>query len=136
MTQWSSCRCTNSKSKTANDASVVRELQREYRVIGHRKFILSLINDRPGIKISDMKREFSVRNRRLTWRRLIHHISVLHYLNHITLVANGNQQLLDLIVNYHIIDFARAKRPSPSKIAAIRKIKCFPKIKDDKITSH
>jgi predicted transcriptional regulator len=103
-------------------------LAKAYRVIGHRRFILHLIRDKPGIEIGELKKELNVRNRKLTWRRLVYHLSVLHFLELITISVDANQkQLVDLIVKYYAVDFARAKRPSNRQIEAIKKIRCFPK---------
>ena len=96
--------------------------------MGHRRRILHLIRDNPGIQIGEVKREFNIRNLKLTWRRLVYHVSVLHFLGLITISAEENQnQLVDLIVKYHSTDFARAKRPSNRQIEAMKKIRCFPK---------
>lgn len=98
-----------------------------YRIIGHRRFILKTIRDKSGIEIGDIKRKFTVKNRRITWRRLIHHLSVLQFLGLITITVDEDQKhLMDLIVEFHTVDFSSAKRPPSKKIDAIKKIHCFP----------
>lgn len=111
---------------------MVSVLTKTYRVIGHRKYLLNLIKDKPGIQIGEIKKEFNSRNRKITWRRLIYHVSVLHCLDLITINADENQkQLVDLIIEHHSTDLASAKRPSNRQIEAIKNIRCFPQMEKD-----
>jgi hypothetical protein len=98
-----------------------------FRVIGHRKFILRLITDKPGIRIGEIKMEFGRTRRQITWRRLIYHISVLHFLGLIIIHTEDRNELLELITSYCSVDFRRVKRPTSGKIELIKRIALFPK---------